>query len=171
MSVFRHKIAKLLSDRDDVAEAVAIDYGETGPFLVLVRPEGFCSGPELRDECADALGAAAADHVIVALMLEIPSLDDGFPEPAELLAGATTSYGYEAPATETEAALTTLWNEVLGRRRTGVLDDFLDLNANSVNAIQLVNRIDERFGVPIEITDFFETPTIRGLAAIIDAAS
>ncbi|MGE0863602.1 MAG: amino acid adenylation domain-containing protein [Vicinamibacterales bacterium] len=76
-----------------------------------------------------------------------------------------------AAANETEAALVTAWQEVLGRAPIGVQDDFFDLGGHSLHAAKLAFLVHERLGVALPFTAFFETPTIRALAAtIIDGA-
>jgi len=87
------------------------------------------------------------------------------PEPEARSAAAV------AAATETEAALVTAWEEVLGRSPIGVLDDFFELGGHSLHAAKLAFLVHERIGVTLPFTAFFETPTIRSLAgAIIDGA-
>ncbi|MEU8591499.1 non-ribosomal peptide synthetase [Streptomyces sp. NPDC048664] len=46
--------------------------------------------------------------------------------------------------------LAQLWREVLGTDEVGAGDNFLELGGDSVRAMQLVSRIDQRYGVPVE---------------------
>jgi acyl carrier protein len=170
MPDFQRDIEKALVARDDVLSVRAIDYGSEGPVLILVQPDVYSSGPDLRDECARILNGAA-DRIVVALVSDIPPLDSGIPDPAVLLVSAVSSYRYEPPSTHTEQILTAIWNDVLGREQTGVLDDFLDLGGDSIAAIQAVNRINDEFNVAIDVALFFETASVRELAGVIDGGA
>jgi acyl carrier protein len=70
-----------------------------------------------------------------------------------------------------EAAITAIWRDVLGRSDIGVLDDFFELNGTSLQAIDLVARIRETWGVDIRARDFFGNPTVQALAAAVAAAA
>nr|WP_209310666.1 non-ribosomal peptide synthetase [Streptomyces spiramenti] len=54
--------------------------------------------------------------------------------------------------------------------RIGVHDDFFLAGGNSLQAVQLMSAIRRRFGVEVTLGDFFSSPTVAHLAAIIDAA-
>jgi acyl carrier protein len=62
-----------------------------------------------------------------------------------------------------------IWRDVLGRPDIGVLDDFFDLDGNSMHAIQVIARIRETCGVSVRAIDFFESPTVAALAAAVAA--
>jgi acyl carrier protein len=146
---------------------MVIDYGRDGPILTLVKPKVFCSGPEMRDLCALNQGADAG-RVTAVLVPELPEDEPDYPNASRIIAESSYVYTYEKPATDTERALVDLWNEVLGRKRTGVLDDFLDLGGDSVRATQMITRIDQQFGVILEMGKFFDAPSVRAVAALID---
>jgi acyl carrier protein len=160
----------VLADRPDVRGARVLDYGPDGPLIALVQPDGYCSGPELRDLCASQLDPATADRLAVVLSRDLPAGGDPH-DPADLLASAGTSYRYELPDTETERRLVALWNEVLLRDRTGVTDDFLDLGGDSLRAVRILTRIEQDFGIRIDIVEFFDTPSVRELGALVDAGA
>jgi acyl carrier protein len=169
MPVLCHEIEKTLVARSDVDDAMIVDYGTDGPVLVMVKPNVYCSGPELRDLCAADLGDSAS-RVTLVLMPEILRSEEGYPDPADLLRDAAYVYRYEPPETSTEKLLIAMWNDVLERQRTGVLDDFLDLGGDSVHAVRLITRIEEGFGATVDIADFFDAPSVREVAALVDAA-
>ncbi|WP_329007466.1 phosphopantetheine-binding protein [Micromonospora rifamycinica] len=168
MPAVRKDVEATLVDRPDVDGATVIDYGAPGPVLALVRPDGFCSGPELRDACADVLEAAAS-RITVVLTTELPDLADGFPDPESLLAESVYVYRYEPATTETEERVVALWNRILDRNRTGVTDDFLDLGGDSVSAVRVVAEIRNEFGVDVDLMRFFNNPSVRHVAALVDA--
>ncbi|NMM84102.1 hypothetical protein B2J88_06975, partial [Rhodococcus sp. SRB_17] len=82
---------------------------------------------------------------------------------------------YVAPRTDTEAMVAKIFAEVLGAGddatgRFGVYDSFFDLGGNSLVATRVLARINEALNVHVSVRELFETPTIGGLAALVDGA-
>jgi amino acid adenylation domain-containing protein/thioester reductase-like protein len=75
---------------------------------------------------------------------------------------------FVAPQTETEIALAALWAEVLGVERVGANDNFFDLGGHSLLIARLLHRVQQRLGALIPLRRFFEAPTLRGFAALVD---
>ncbi len=73
-----------------------------------------------------------------------------------------------AAATPTEERLLAIWREVLGVERLGVHDSFFDLGGHSLLATQLMARLRERFGAEVPLRTLFQSPTVAGLAAVLD---
>jgi amino acid adenylation domain-containing protein len=73
------------------------------------------------------------------------------------------------PRNATEAAVASLFCEVLGVDRAGAHDDFFGLGGQSLLAARLVSRLDARFDVELPFRVLFEDPTVAGLAAGIEA--
>jgi amino acid adenylation domain-containing protein len=87
------------------------------------------------------------------------------PEPTEAPTGR-----HEPPRTRVEQILTEIWQQVLGKERIGITDDFFEIGGHSLIATQIVGRIKARLEVEIRLLDFFGAPTISKLASIIDTA-
>ena len=82
------------------------------------------------------------------------------PEPA-----AGESPAYTAPRNQTEEKLAAVWNEVLSKdRRIGIDDNFFNLGGHSLKAMVLISKLHKVVGIKISLSDFFQTPTIRGLS-------
>jgi myxalamid-type nonribosomal peptide synthetase MxaA len=77
--------------------------------------------------------------------------------------------GQVAPRTETERRLAALWQEVLGVGEVGVDDDFFSVGGNSLRFVQIAEHIKEVFGIAVELRVLFTTPTVAGLAEVLDA--
>ena len=74
------------------------------------------------------------------------------------------------PATETEKKLAEIWSGVLKGRRFGVSDSFFEIGGHSLLATQVVARIRTSFNVEVTLRDFFNDPTVEGLARRIETA-
>ncbi|HIP24427.1 MAG TPA: amino acid adenylation domain-containing protein, partial [Rhodobacteraceae bacterium] len=75
---------------------------------------------------------------------------------------------YIAPTGATEETLTKIWCELLEVEKVSVTDNFFDLSGHSVFAMQVTSKIWAAFEIEIPMQVFFESPTIRGLAAEVD---
>jgi amino acid adenylation domain-containing protein len=76
---------------------------------------------------------------------------------------------YVAPSTELQQRLVAAWSELLGIEGIGIHDSFLELGGHSLLAAQAMSQIGQRFQVELPLRELFETPTIAGLAAQIEA--
>ncbi|MFP2902408.1 amino acid adenylation domain-containing protein, partial [Corallococcus sp. 4LFB] len=82
------------------------------------------------------------------------------PEPEAPQSGST----YEAPRTETEAKLASIWAEVLRLPQVGVKDSFFELGGHSLLATQVVSRVRAELGVELPLRALFESSTVEALA-------
>ena len=73
------------------------------------------------------------------------------------------------PQTATEIALCSCFSSVLDGLRVGTGDSFISLGGSSINALQVVMRLQQEFDIHIELFDLFKFETIKKLAAYIDA--
>ncbi len=72
-----------------------------------------------------------------------------------------------APRDDLELVLRELWSEVLEVDTLGVEDDFFAVGGNSLLATQLLAKVREMFGIPIQMRALFEKPTIAAAAALL----
>ena len=63
-----------------------------------------------------------------------------------------------------------IWAEVLRVTQVGIHDNFFDLGGHSLAAVQVFSLIRERFRRNLRIGDFFNRPTIAGLAELVDGS-
>ncbi|MDF2974190.1 MAG: putative Polyketide synthase, partial [Microvirga sp.] len=120
---------------------------------------------------------------IAASVQDFPN-EDGAPEACagsmllQKAGGASSSAGqhprpplatpYVAPRHDLEQTIATIWEQVLGIDRVGVHDDFFELGGESLVALQVLNRVRDAYQVELSLRQFFDTPTVAGLAAIIE---
>jgi len=83
---------------------------------------------------------------------------------------ARERYSPEQPSTPTEAALARIWEDVLDIATVGRNDDFFAWGGDSLNASVVSARAEAELGVPLELRQFFDNPTLSGLASAIDRA-
>lgn len=70
---------------------------------------------------------------------------------------------YVAPRNEVEAAVASIWEQVLKVERVGVLDSFFDLGGHSLLANQIVSRIRKQFDIELPIRDLILYPSVAEL--------
>ncbi|MGW5231242.1 non-ribosomal peptide synthetase [Streptomyces nodosus] len=151
-----------------VSAAFVEKVGE-GPSAMLV---GFAlptsTGPTDQDDLLRAVSAALADrlpsYMIPArwfLVERLPVGSTGKVDRAALLrlldaepaadSGPVSAWVGEPDSDDTLLdELAGLWCELLGVEEVGAGDNFLELGGDSVRAMQLVSRISQRYGVPVE---------------------
>ncbi len=86
------------------------------------------------------------------------------PEKGRLSGGAA----YQAPRNALETGLVGIWQEVLGVKRVGIQDDFFALGGHSLLATQVHSRIQQHFGIRMDLRSLFEATTVAELARLID---
>ncbi|MGD2085191.1 MAG: amino acid adenylation domain-containing protein [Candidatus Aminicenantes bacterium] len=83
----------------------------------------------------------------------------GLPEP-----GYEISENYIKPGTEMEKIIARTWKEVLGLDKISVQTRFFDIGGNSVNILQVHNKLKETIKADFPLMVLFKYPTVRSLA-------
>ena len=89
----------------------------------------------------------------------LPALDAARPE---------RKTAYLAPRTRTERVLAGACIQLLGVDRVGADDNFFQLGGHSLLAIRLLSRVREAFQVELPLRAVFESPTVAGLAQLVE---
>ncbi len=74
-----------------------------------------------------------------------------------------TLHEYEAPRDQVEEMLEKIWGDVLGIQKIGINNNFFELGGNSIDAIKVISKINNKFNVLLEIREFYAEPTISSL--------
>ncbi len=85
-------------------------------------------------------------------------------------APAAAEPSFEAPRTPVEQIVAGVWSEVLALERVGVRVSFFDLGGHSLLAGRVLSRLRAPLGVDLSLSEFFQDPTVAGLARRIEAA-
>jgi amino acid adenylation domain-containing protein len=89
------------------------------------------------------------------------------PDPTAQGAAAETEAG---PRTVTEKLLSVIWANVLNVESIDVEANFFEVGGHSLMATQVIARVCHAFNIQITLRSLFEAPTVRALAAVIEAA-
>ncbi len=80
---------------------------------------------------------------------------------------AADSDVFVLPRSPEEEAVAAIWREVLGVEKIGIRDNFFALGGHSLVAVLVTSRVRALLDVNVTIQQFFEAPTIEGIAAHI----
>jgi acyl carrier protein len=164
------EIEKVLGTHRDIQETVVNPQGPENTQHLLayvVAKAGTMPGmPELRRYLRDRLPEYMMPARFVFLP-KLPQTSNGKVDRRGLPSAATRpelDVPWEPPRNPCEAALSTLWAEVLGLDRVGIQDDFIELGGDSLYAVQILARVWDLFGVEIPLLALLEQPTVAQLA-------
>jgi acyl transferase domain-containing protein/acyl carrier protein len=85
-----------------------------------------------------------------------------------LVSRANMQTDYVAPESEIEKAIAKIWQEEFGESRVGVYDNFFDLGGESLLALKINAKMQERFKIKIALKDLFANPTISEFSKIVE---
>ncbi|MEM6684275.1 MAG: amino acid adenylation domain-containing protein, partial [Bacteroidota bacterium] len=88
----------------------------------------------------------------------------------EIIAPQEDTFFREA-TTETEKRVVAIWEEILGRERIGLDDDFFVLGGHSLRATRLLNKFHKEFEVRLELGDLFTATTVAAQVTLLSSAA
>ena len=168
------EVEAALCQHPDVREALVLAQEITAgnEFLVayvVSKQEPLPTGDELRN----FLKLTLPEYMVPArfvTMEQLPLLPNGkvdrkrLPAPEEV----PIIEEYVAPDTATEAALQTIWQELLAIPSLSVTANFFEAGGHSILAIHLVKQVNNHFGEVLELRHIFQMQTIREMAEYLD---
>ena len=166
------EIESALTRHPKVREAAVNTVAGTRGALCLVayvvpEPGKPVNSVELRDHLRTVLTEAMIPSSFVVLN-RLPRTDSGKVDRKSLPPPPSSEVeyerAYEPPRTPLEGSLAEIWTGALGREPVGIRDNFFELGGHSLLAMRVVARIREVLGIQLPIRDFFESPTIAGIA-------
>ncbi|MFF2079241.1 non-ribosomal peptide synthetase [Kitasatospora sp. NPDC058162] len=166
------EIQSCLREHPAVADAVVVPVRDSAgiaqSLAAYVSVTGEASVEELRTHLRERLPESMVPARVFALA-ELPVNQNGKiarPELERLAAEAAAPLPDFDPAVRTAVGET--WHEVLGLPELpGAADSFIDLGGNSLAAIQVVGRLNRRFGTALKVADLITADTVAAVAAIV----
>lgn len=130
---------------------------------------------ELVHDVREHLRMSLPGHMLPAAFVVLPAFPlnqsgkvDRKALPAPAYITPTMRAQHVAPRTEVEKALVAIWNEVLHADDIGIHDNFFDLGGHSLTGIQLLTRVEQRFGKAIPLKNLFLAPTVASMAELVE---
>ena len=142
---------------------------ESGRIAAYYIPAGDSvpTAEQLRESLAPSLPSPMIPSAFVPVPA-FPLTRNGKLDRAALPIPEVIRSGAGAPRTPVEEEVAALWEEVLGRTKVAVDDDFFHLGGHSLLAIRLLGRVREKFEVDLPVRSLFEAPTVAGVARFIE---
>jgi amino acid adenylation domain-containing protein len=115
------------------------------------------------------------DYMVPAHFVQLPSLPlnsngkvdrRNLPDPADV----EDSTEHVAPRNETEEKLVAIWQEVLGKERISITDDFFECGGHSLKLTRLRSQLQKIFDVTIAYKELFSSPVLQHQAGLIRKA-
>ena len=72
--------------------------------------------------------------------------------------------GFVAPRDEIEEEIASIWQDMLGRDRVGVQDDFFEIGGHSLIAVRMMAKVKKAHGVDLPLSVLIEAPTLGGFS-------
>jgi amino acid adenylation domain-containing protein len=170
------EIEHALAGHPGVRQVAVVPYTPPGAssaqltaYVVAADPAGPPTEQQLRRHAADELPMHMVPGIFIFLD-QLPLNASGKIDRASLPAPQAHSAEPRPPVTPTERAVAEIWRGILRLPAdlTDVNGSFFALGGNSLQLIQLLSRIKERFGQSLDMREVFLSPTAGQLAAAID---
>jgi hypothetical protein len=160
----------------EAALAARVD-GRGGKSLVAYVVAADAGRPPAASELRESLRKRLPDYMLPSAFVALEALPltpngkvDRAALPAPERNERDAASPYVAPRTPAEETLAGIWSEVLGLSRVGVHDNFFELGGHSLLATRVLTKARQVFQTDLPLRKLFETPTVAGFAAVVEAA-
>ncbi|WP_168699669.1 non-ribosomal peptide synthetase, partial [Gordonia paraffinivorans] len=145
-----------------VHAAVTVTEAAGGQHLV-----GYFAPSEVDlDTVRESVGAALPTYMHPSVWVPLESMPlntAGKVDRKALPAPVIESAGYEAPSSDAEERVASVFATLLDLEQVSVTESFFDLGGNSLSALRLAARISDALGVQVSVRDVFDAPSVREL--------
>ncbi|KOX04366.1 alanine-phosphoribitol ligase [Streptomyces sp. NRRL B-1140] len=174
------EIESLIDRHPDVTQSVVLphDHGEDDVRLIAYVASR-TAGPELAAVLAERAAAALPAYMRPSRYVVLPELPltlNGKVDTARLPSPQTPRASAQGPdaagsaRTGTEERIAEVWRAVLDVPRVERDADFFDLGGTSLSLLRMFDRVNEVFGLDLDITVLIDGATVRLLGRHVDAA-
>lgn len=124
-------------------------------------------------ELRQYLSSFLPDYMIPAyfvLMKELPMNANGKVDKTQLPAPVQDNRTpFVQAANDIQAAMITVWEAVLSITNIGIEHNFFEIGGDSIKAIQIASRLNNDYGLEMEVGDLLKYPTIREVSKYVTA--
>jgi aspartate racemase len=169
------EIEAALCDIAEIAQAAVVprrDSADVRLVAYLVPHPGRIAPAAL--DLRRALSRRLPEYMLPAFFVSLDALPltpNGKVDRARLPSPATHAAIKSHAATMTERRLIEIWTDLLGREGIDAEADFFVLGGHSLLAIRFLAIAEAEFGRRIAAAAFFHSPTIKGVAKLIDSGA
>jgi amino acid adenylation domain-containing protein len=170
------EVENMLVEHPAIKAAVVVpDQGESGAGRLIGYIVGETNGIPTTAELRAYLGRRLPDYMVPGVFMPVTDFSltatgkiDRRALPSPRIDIHARSGGIVAPTNDVEAALTAIWQELLGAEKISVEDDFFLIGGDSLKALTMILKVEERLGrqLPFESL-WLQGSTIRALARAI----
>jgi amino acid adenylation domain-containing protein len=172
------EIERALLGHSGVKEAAVLAVGSGGARTLIAFWTASPDSPPLESALREALAGTLPEALIPRQLVRLdalPRTPNGKIDFARLALRSEAlsdpaAASIDGPRSTHEAVLSAIWSEVLRVERVSPSDDFFQLGGHSLLSTRVAAAVRETFGVELSIRAFFEAPTLRTLAAIVEEA-
>ena len=161
----RESVVVVREDAPGEKRLVAYVVGRQGPVPAESELRGF-----LKEQLPDYM-VPSAFVLLEALPLTPSGKVDRRALPAPDQVRPELGGAFLAPRTPVEEVLAGIWADVLRLEEVGVHDNFFELGGHSLLATQIMSRLCRTFQVELPLRTLFATPTVAGLADVLETTA
>jgi acyl carrier protein len=169
------EIEAVIIEHASVQDAVVVaKQNETRAELIayIVSRNGELDTTELRKSLRERLPEYMVPGAYVslpALPLTVNGKVDRAKLPAPPKDNQAPSIKFEAPCTQIERTIATIWQAELKLEKVGIHDNFFDLGGSSLIMVRVFDRLQTQFDNRLKMVELFRHPTIATLAKHLSA--
>ncbi|MCC2682314.1 MAG: Beta-ketoacyl synthase [Nitrosospira multiformis] len=180
------------ADSDSTFPVISVNWDgwrDVGMAANMAMPQGMGIPPKEGAEAFERIvNSVARPQVIVSTLdlhgrlnqtqedlVDLVGQPSGFAESRQPEQGGQQRYPrpalhttFVAPESELEQSIAEVWQSLLGMDAVGIHDNLFELGGDSLLGIQLLSRVRAVFGIDMRPADFFRSPTVAGLAELVE---
>ncbi|HLP46686.1 MAG TPA: amino acid adenylation domain-containing protein, partial [Candidatus Kapabacteria bacterium] len=169
------EIESRLLEHKGIKAAVVIDQNISGDLYLCayIVPQTGVNAIDLEAAALrEFLARQLPDYMIPSYIVQLEEIPltshgkidrKGLPEPE-----INIKNSYHSTLSETEQKLAGIWQDVLRLKKVSSEDDFFDVGGDSIKAVRLVSRINERLKSNLKLVDIYSHKNIAELAELVD---
>ncbi|NMO13898.1 amino acid adenylation domain-containing protein [Pyxidicoccus fallax] len=167
------EIESLMRAHPEVAEAVVLVREGEARLVGYFVPRSGGADAELAAQLRGFLREKLPEYMLPSVLVPLARMpltrngkvDRGaLPDPAAVQRDAAP---YEAPTSELEQRIASIWQEALKVERVGLHGNFFDLGGHSLLMVQVHEKLSAAFGRRFSMVELFQHPTVASLAKYI----